>query len=671
MTLPLRIAPGHQLYPGADGIWRCQEPDGRVTRILTPGALMRRLPQALAGTIPIDEDLADLLRALEERGILTRQEAPVLLADRVVHVVGDTPVADMTAALLQPQVKVVRGPLESVEGVDLVIACEDWLPDTEWQRIDRLCAGVPWHRCHTDGLSFRIGPCTIPGRTATYADTRARRLAAARLPDELLTLWQRLDSGDHLSGHPWTASSRVAAGLLADDALAVLSGRTAPSEGHQLIVGASLTRHPVLPLPRPGWEWSASPEQLVDPEFGLITRVVRERGALDACVIYRAYVAATDRFAPWKADRVAGGAAFDEGQARKAAIGEAVERYCGNAVPNDLIQGSYAGLDVEAIDPRELALYAPHQYAAPGFPFTPFGRELAVEWATGRDLAGGQEVLVPAPLVYLNHTRPPHTNMHANAGIAAGPSLERAERSALEELFERDAVTLWWLRGEQAVRFTPSGSAGPVAEATSRGLSVTFLAIPSPFGVPVIGAFLEDRARQVVAFGTACRADPETAAAKAFTEAVVSYTMSLGLLDGDAPLWRTADHPYRPFRADRSYRDAFRPDWHDLTDLELNLQLFLDPRMQGPSLDRLRDPRPGPPPEPVDPGDHVKRLSGAGLRAVGVDLTTPDVRATGLRVARVVVPGLYGNAPAAFPFLGGSRLGKAADELILDPLPFA
>ncbi|WP_431930125.1 YcaO-like family protein [Nonomuraea jabiensis] len=667
MTCPLRLAPGHQLYPGADGIWRCHEPDGRVTRILTPGTLMRRLPEALAGSIPIDDDLADLLHALEERGILVRQDDAPPLADRVVHLIGDNPVAEMTAGLLQPHVEVRRGPLDSVEGVDMVVACAGWLPDADWQRIDRLCAGIPWHRCHAEGLSFRIGPCTIPGRTATYADTRARRLAAARLPDELLTLWERLDSGDHLSPAPWDASSGVVAGLLVDDVLAVLSGRPVPNLGHQVIVGASPARRPVLPLPRPGWAWPASPEQLVDPEFGLITRVVREPSALDSCVIYRAYVSATDRFAPWKADRVTGGAALDKAQARKAAIGEAVERYCGNVVPDDLVHGRYAELDADAIDPQDLALYSPSQYAAPGFPFTPLTHDLEIEWAAGRDLVSGKDVLVPAPLVYLNYTRSPHTNAHANAGIAAGVNLERAERSALEELFERDAVTLWWLRGEQATRYEPRARLG--GDAAARGLAVTFLAIPSAFGVPVIGAFVEDRARQVVAFGTACRADPERAAAKAFTEAVVSYTMSLGLLDGDGPAWRTADHPYRPFRADRTYRDAFRDDWHDLTDLELNLQLFLDPRMQGPLLDRLREPFPGPPPSPVDPGSYVGRLAAAELRAVSVDLTTPDVRATGLSVVRVVAPGLYGNAPAAFPLLGGSRL--ATTEPILDPLPFA
>jgi ribosomal protein S12 methylthiotransferase accessory factor len=68
---------------------------------------------------------------------------------------------------------------------------------------------------------------------------------------------------------------------------------------------------------------------------------------------------------------------------------------------------------------------------------------------------------------------------------------------------------------------------------------------------------------------------------------------------------------------------------------------------------------------------------------VTVDLTTPDVRAAGLRVVRVLVPGLYCNAPAACPFLGGERLYRepvarqwvpgplTEGQLVRDPLPFS
>jgi ribosomal protein S12 methylthiotransferase accessory factor len=81
--------------------------------------------------------------------------------------------------------------------------------------------------------------------------------------------------------------------------------------------------------------------------------------------------------------------------------------------------------------------------------------------------------------------------------------------------------------------------------------------------------------------------------------------------------------------------------------------------------------------------DYVEMLAAKGLRALTVDLTTSDIRATGLRVARVLVPGFYSNAPAAFPLLGGNRLRREPvtlgwvpgpltdDDLVRAPLPFS
>ncbi|HBL29018.1 MAG TPA: bacteriocin biosynthesis protein SagD, partial [Acidobacteria bacterium] len=58
-----------------------------------------------------------------------------------------------------------------------------------------------------------------------------------------------------------------------------------------------------------------------------------------------------------------------------------------------------------------------------------------------------------------------------------------------------------------------------------------------------------------------------------------------------------------------------------------------------------------------------------GFRAISVDVTTPDVQAAGLCVVRVIVPGLYPNAPAAFPFLGGRRLYEEPAALGWLPAP--
>ena len=69
----------------------------------------------------------------------------------------------------------------------------------------------------------------------------------------------------------------------------------------------------------------------------------------------------------------------------------------------------------------------------------------------------------------------------------------------------------------------------------------------------------------------------------------------------------------------------------------------------------------------------VRRLAEEGHGPVSVDVTTAEVRAQGLAVVRVVAPGLYGNTPAAFPYLGGPRLASAreAGRLCSLPMPYA
>ncbi|MGH3615926.1 MAG: YcaO-like family protein [Pseudonocardia sp.] len=672
--------------------------------------------------------LALFLTGLAERGLLA--DSPLArhgdLAEKAVWVEGDDPIAALVADLLEPHVKVTRGLLDRAEldGLDLAISCAGWLPDVRWQQVDRWCgdAGVAWHRCHAEGVRFQLGPMFVPGHTASYADVRARRLAATRVPDELRGLWAYLDRGQGLPPVPWPdpGGLAVVAGALVGDALAYLSGSPVPSFGHQLCIsGAELDieRHPVLPVPASGHRSVATEPKptvalssLIDARLGLITRVTREPavpGIPRAFVDYTADVAATGQFAPWVADAVTGGATLDEPErAREAAIGEAVERYCGNAVPDDLVVGSAASLTaqgLDVLDPAGLALYSATQYAQPGFPFVPLTRELEISWTPGRDLGSGNEVLVPAALVYLNlhRARPGRERaiiFQACAGIAAGDGLEAAERSALEELIERDAVTIWWHSGAEATALDIGDDpflTSVLADPEAADLRVTFLAIPSVFDVPMVGAFLQDHARGLVGFGSACRATAQAAAAKALTEAIVGYSIGRELGTPESEFWiavrsgRLSQDPYRDFRADRAYRGEFRDDWHDLNTLDPNLQLYLDPAMQGDALRRLRAPPSRQPLSTVvsvsgDPrATYLDGLARQGLQAISVDVTTPDVARTGLRVVRVLVPGLYQSSPAAFPMLGGTRLYTepvaggwvrrpfTEHDVIRHPLPFA
>lgn len=267
-----RLAPGHHLYPGEDGLWRCMMPDDAVLHIRgTRHLMMSRLQQVLHGWVQLEKACPDeasrtalirLVCAFARRGLLATSSGPSTNGDEChqhrVLVEGDNPVGRLAADMLAGHSNVTIGPanIAAVDHSEFVVSVAGWLPDAHWQQVDSWCTQrhIPFHRCHIEGTFFVIGPCSVPGATATYADTRARRLAAANAPEELEEHWKYLDSGQVLPAAPWPHLGGVAiiAGILVADILAYLSGQPPPSRGYQLEVDLgtlTVVRHPVLPLP--------------------------------------------------------------------------------------------------------------------------------------------------------------------------------------------------------------------------------------------------------------------------------------------------------------------------------------------------------------------------------------------------------------------------------------
>ncbi|MEU4539541.1 YcaO-like family protein [Streptosporangium sp. NPDC023825] len=447
---------------------------------------------------------------------------------------------------------------------------------------------------------------------------------------------------------------------------------------------------------------------LADERTGLIRRIdllEPEPWWPDGLTICSAEVSSPYRLLPWPADRVSTGTAFgDPGRAEMSAVGEAVERYCGNFVPAGLLRSSYRRLREPALDPARLALYGDAQHAEPGFPFTPFTADLEVLWTRGRDLRDGTPAWLPASLVYVNYFTPPRadeppTNYAMLAGIAAGPSARAARTAALEEVIERDATVVWWAgelparpvtgAGHPAAPLLPEAEPGWYRAAGASGsCRYRVVAIPTVFEVAVVGVLLDDPRTGIAVFGVAARPDPAEAVRKALAEAVTLRRYALGLIDPEGEIWAAAAagvidaRIFKPHRADRRYADDYRGDFRDVVDLGCHSQLWLDPRMRAhlapitacTDAIALAD-------LPHVDGDvldgYLERVAARGLDAYAADLTTPDIAAAGLSVARVIVPGAYSNAPAAFPFLGGHRLRddparlglRAADRVNLVPLP--
>ena len=417
---------------------------------------------------------------------------------------------------------------------------------------------------------------------------------------------------------------------------------------------------------------------LVDPRFGLIKSL--EMTPLPPEMprrLHRAHAmcSAAQRFSSWHSDKESGGFAWDDpAAAQAAAAGEAIERYCGNLVPAGLRRSSWKELDragEAAIDPLSLALFSDAQYAERGFPFVPFDRDLPVLWTEGQSLVDGAPIWVPASLVWVTFffgaptAGEPRTHATPYAGIAAGANREHAELSAMLELLERDAMSLAWHRGDPLPELDMPDWL--IERVSTESVGLRFYEIPSELGAPVVGALAHDATTDIQTLGMACRTEPVAAALKAAAEAF-QLLLTGRILDNPASSYMeevAAGAPglgVKPWRADRAYRSSYRKDWRDAWDLLCHVQIHLDPVMRGPLMARLS----GGGTKRLDEmpvlgatrDGLVNHLQSHGYHPIRVDVTTPDVAETGLSVARVVVPGLYGNAPAAFPYLGGERMAR-------------
>lgn len=428
---------------------------------------------------------------------------------------------------------------------------------------------------------------------------------------------------------------------------------------------------------------------LVDSRTGIIRRVAPvaiPRQFPRSFVMISSVLSDTTRFSSWPSDSGGAGYAFaDEQAATGAAIGEAVERYCGNLVPAGLLQATHLDLaaGIDAVDPESIALFAPDQYAAAGFPFAPLGRDLSMTWANGVDMVTGGPVLVPASLVWVSvpAASTPATNPIIQAGLATGPTRQAAEFSALCELVERDTMAMTWTGRAKLTQVEPPSHIARLASGPSDALTTRFYAFPGEFGLTLIGALVRDASTGYLSLGMGCHNRPQNAMVKALGEALQLQLFVGDYDDPEGPYMRAAagdGSPLKPWRAARDYSAAYRADLRDVIDYGCHLQMYLDPVVQDSFERELTNATAGHvaladlPGEPnMTLADLVKRIADAGLRVISVDVTTDDVARSGLRVVRVVVPGLYSNSAAGMPFLGGTRLPERLSGLSprLLPLP--
>jgi YcaO-like protein with predicted kinase domain len=262
-----------------------------------------------------------------------------------------------------------------------------------------------------------------------------------------------------------------------------------------------------------------------------------------------------------------------------------------------------------------------------------FQPNLRLLWCEGFDLLSGENVLVPYEMVHTNYTMPlpdGHGCFPASSnGLASGNRLIEAISQAICEVIERDATTLWKLRGEEKLNDNRL-DLGSVDDRICRkilgkleraGLYVAVWDITSDVGIAGFACFIVPQAdstmwHSMVATGYGCHPAREIALARAVTEAAQArLTVISGLRDD--------------FRRDSYDRwldpDLVRAMRRSITASEPTRRFGDVPHRDGETIED-------------DVEWELKCIRKAGIRRVVlVDLTKPEF---GLPVVRVIAPGL-------------------------------
>lgn len=290
-----------------------------------------------------------------------------------------------------------------------------------------------------------------------------------------------------------------------------------------------------------------------------------------------------------------------------------------------------------------------------GLPFNgevPFSPHAPLLWAEGQDLLGGGPRYVPYELVHTNYTLPRPTGagmfLATSNGLASGNVMAEALCHALCEVVERDATTLWHLRGDEeraSTRIDLSTVDEPlcrgVLDAFDRaGVAVGVWETTTDVGIPAFRAAIIDRderglARLHAAGGMGCHPRRHIALLRTLTEAAQSrLTLIAGSRDD------VVGEDYRVARAPILLADQRRVLQAD--DGRRSFTDVVD--LDNASIDD-------------DVAVILERVRSVGIRqVVAIDLSRREVP---VAVVRVVIPGL--EAASEIP---GFVPGRRARELM-------
>ena len=365
----------------------------------------------------------------------------------------------------------------------------------------------------------------------------------------------------------------------------------------------------------------------------------------------------------------AGGGGEDFEKALAATLGETAERYSMLFFDKDeMVHATYRDVADYAPHPDILRLYSREQCDDPArrARLDYFDEDSRIRWVWGHSLTSGEPRLVPAPLVYLNYPFDDDEaaiGRNASTGLAAGLTVEEALLTGLCEVIERDTFTLSWMHrrvGPQIVLDDPELKHKTEHRFHADHPAVDLKIFDTTIDLPVLSVF--GVLRRPAEFGPAL-----CVAAVSHLDKRVAIGKCLRELGQSLPFFRYLFPQLEDWEPNEDHTDLVSFDHHCMLynkrpDLIPKTMAFVDEARDTVLFSELPDRSTG---RPL--GDLEKLISSLAERdfeVIAIDITTEDILDVGLRVVRVVVPGLmpmHGNHNTRY--LGVKRLHEIPRQM--------
>jgi len=378
----------------------------------------------------------------------------------------------------------------------------------------------------------------------------------------------------------------------------------------------------------------------------------------------------------------AGGAGESLERALAATIGEAIERYCMLFYDKgDMVFGSYREVQEEAVHPDLLRLYSEEQARTAGAStrMDYFTEDSRIYWVRGFSLMRKQPRLLPASLVYLAYEfdrDEAAIGVNASTGLAAGATIEEAVLSGLYECVERDAFTISWLcrwPGRRILVDDP-GLLRRMKRHFHFGrprVEIGFFDITLDIPIPCFFSYMlrPSELGPTLSVASVSRMNPQDSVEKCLNE-MAQFLPYFRYLSAQMRDWtpkqdysdlRTFDHHCMLYgKCPELIAPATAP-YRELRE-EIALSALANYGCRRSLLSEIQEA--------------LTLLEARGFEVIVVDITTPDIEEVGLKVVRVLVPGLVNLHGDQLPFLGAARLhdmnrklNPEVRELQMNPYP--